>query len=57
MEKYGTYQVYKNLESGEIVRIRPGQELEKISSSKKETLEELNFDPEDENGAGVHQPR
>ncbi len=55
MEKYGTYSVYKDLESGEIIRIRPDQELEK--SAKTSNLQKLEHDPEDENGERVHQPR
>ena len=55
MEKYGTYSVYKDLESGEIIRIQPGQNLEK--SAKLANLQELDHDPEDETSETVHKPR
>lgn len=46
MEKYSTYHVYKNKETGEIVRkvFEEAEELEKYASSEK--WEELDEDPE-----------
>lgn len=44
MEKYATYQVYENKDTGEIKRVPVTEEMEKISSSE---WKELDHDPQD----------
>jgi len=46
MEKYSTYDVYKNKETGEILREAFKGELEKLAS--KDEWDRLDKDPQDE---------
>ena len=49
IEKYGTYDVYKNVQTGEIKRVPAGQELEDELEKTGEALadwEALDHDPE-----------
>lgn len=55
MEKYGTYEVYENKLTGEIIRVPLHSELIKLGSDEFKKLE---TDPnEEENGTTIHKLR
>jgi hypothetical protein len=45
MEKYATYRVFKNEKTGEIIRVKPGDSLEKVAKDMSD-FKELQSDPE-----------
>jgi len=55
MKKYGTYKVYKNKTTGEILRVAYKEKSETAAMKKvatnKSDWEELDFDPENEASA------
>ena len=46
MEKYGTYEVYKNKLTGKLLRIPHGEELEKQAGLNSNEWKKLDNDPE-----------
>ena len=56
MKKYGTYKVYKNKTTGEILRVaykdrsKASNDMKKVATNKAD-WEELDFDPENEGSA------
>lgn len=44
--KYGTYRVFKNKDTEEVLRVAPGEELEKLAEDKSLWVE-LTEDPDD----------